>query len=68
MSIGSISSSTGKIKSTILISIRFGFRGTLLTTASGVPVDFAIASADRDDRDVLPFLVESGEYPDDSWR
>jgi len=41
----------------------FGFRGTLLTTANGVPVDFAIASADRDDRDVLPYLVERGEYP-----
>ena len=41
----------------------FGFRGTLLTTASGVPVDFAIASAAIDDRDVLPCLVERGEYP-----
>ena len=41
----------------------FGFRGTLITTAKGVPVDFAIASADRDDRDVLPYLVERGEYP-----
>ena len=41
----------------------FGFRGTLLTTANGVPVDFGITSADRDDRDVLPLLVERGEYP-----
>ena len=40
----------------------FGFRGTLITTASGVPVDFGITSADRDDRDVLPLLVERGEY------
>ena len=41
----------------------FGFRGTLLTTARGVPVDFAIASADIDDRDVLPHLLERCEYP-----
>ena len=41
----------------------FGFRGTLITTAAGIPVDFAIASADRDDRDVLPYLVELSEYP-----
>ena len=41
----------------------FGFRGTLITTAIGVPVDFAIASADRDDRDVLPYLAQRGEYP-----
>ena len=41
----------------------FGFRGTLITTASGVPVDFGITSADRDDRDVLPHLAERGEYP-----
>lgn len=41
----------------------FGFRGTLITTASGVPIDFAIASADIDDRDVLPCVVERGEYP-----
>ena len=40
----------------------FGFRGTLITTANGVPVDFALASADRDDPDVLPCLVERGEY------
>ena len=28
-----------------------------------MPVDFAIASADRDDREVLPVLVEGGRYP-----
>lgn len=41
----------------------FGFRGTLITTAIGVPVDFAIASADIDDRAVLPYFLERGEYP-----
>ena len=41
----------------------FGFRGTLITTASGVPVDFGITSADRDDRDILPALAQRGEYP-----
>ena len=41
----------------------FGFRGHLITTAAGVPVDFAIASANIDDRDVLPVLVERGRYP-----
>ena len=41
----------------------FGFRGTLITTANGVPVDFCMTSADRDDRDVLPLLAERGEYP-----
>ena len=41
----------------------FGFRGTLITTANAVPVDFCITSADRDDRDVLPLLAERGEYP-----
>ena len=40
-----------------------GFRGSLITTVSGVPVDFAIAPADRDDRDVLPLLCERGTYP-----
>ena len=40
-----------------------GFRGHLIITAAGVPVDFAIASADRDDREVLPVLVEGGRYP-----
>ena len=41
----------------------FGFRGTLITTANGVPIDFGITSANRDDRDVLPLLAERGEYP-----
>ena len=41
----------------------FGFRGTLITTANGVPIDFGITSADKDDRDVLPSLVERGKYP-----
>ena len=41
----------------------FGFRGTLITTATGVPIDFGITSADRDDRDILPLLAERGEYP-----
>ena len=41
----------------------FGFRGHLITTVDGVPVDFAIASANRDDRDVLPLLSERGRYP-----
>ena len=40
-----------------------GFRGHLTTTGTGVPVDFAIASADRDDREVLPLLSERGVYP-----
>ena len=40
----------------------FGFRGTLITTVMGVPVDFGIASADIDDRDVLPYLAQRGEY------
>ena len=39
-----------------------GFRGHLITTGIGVPVDFAIASADIDDREVLPLLCESGRY------
>ena len=41
----------------------FGFRGHLITTGAGVPVDFAIASANIDDREVLPLLVERGRYP-----
>ena len=41
----------------------FGFRGHLITTGTGVPVDFAIASADIDDREVLPLLCERGRYP-----
>ena len=40
----------------------FGFRGHLITTADGVPVDFAIASADRDDREVLPVLSQGVGY------
>ena len=40
-----------------------GFGGHLITTGTGVPVDFAIAPADRDDRDVLPLLCERGTYP-----
>ena len=39
-----------------------GFRGHLITTGIGVPVDFAIASADIDDREVLPLLCERGRY------
>ena len=41
----------------------FGFRGHLITTGTGVPVDFAIAAADIDDREVLPLLSERGRYP-----
>ena len=41
----------------------FGFRGHLITTDRGVPVDFAIASADIDDRDVLSVLSQGGRYP-----
>ena len=41
-----------------------GFRGHLMTTADGgFPVDFAIASADIDDREVLPLLCQRGQYP-----
>ena len=40
----------------------FGFRGHLITTGAGVPVDFVIASANIDDREVLPLLVERGRY------
>ena len=40
-----------------------GFRGHLITTVAGVPVDFAIASADIDDREVLSVLVQKGRYP-----
>ena len=40
-----------------------GFRGHLITTGTGVPVDFAIASADIDDREVVPLLCERGRYP-----
>ena len=41
-----------------------GFRGHLITTVDGgFPVDFAIASADIDDREVLPVLCHRGRYP-----
>ena len=40
-----------------------GFRGHLITTGTGVRVDFAIASADIDDREVAPLLSERGQYP-----
>lgn len=40
-----------------------GFRGHLITTGTGVPVDFAIASADIDDREVVALLSERGRYP-----
>ena len=40
-----------------------GFRGHLITTGTGVPVDFAIASADIDDREVARLLSERGAYP-----
>lgn len=39
-----------------------GFRGSVITTAYGLPVDFAIATADTDDREVLPLLCERGTY------
>ena len=41
----------------------FGFRGHIITTINGLPVDFAIVSANIDDRDVLPLLCERGRYP-----
>ena len=34
-----------------------------MTTYYGLPVDFAIANADIDDRPVLPLLSERGRYP-----
>ena len=40
-----------------------GFRGSLITTVQGIPVDFAIASADIDDREVLPMLCQRDPYP-----
>ena len=40
-----------------------GFRGHLITTDAGVPIDFAIASADIDDREVLRVLSQGGRYP-----
>ena len=41
----------------------FGFRGHVITTVEGVPVDFAIASANIDDRQVFALLAERGRYP-----
>ena len=41
----------------------FGFRGHLMMTCYGLPVDFAIANADIGDREVLPLLCERGRYP-----
>ena len=38
-----------------------GFRGSVITTAYGLPVDFAIATANTDDREVLPLLCERGK-------
>ena len=35
----------------------------MITTVDGLPVDFAVASADIDDREVLPLLSERGRYP-----
>ena len=40
-----------------------GFRGSVITISYGLPVDFAIATADTDDREVLPLLCERGTYP-----
>ena len=34
-----------------------------MTTCYGLPVDFAIANADIDDREVLPLLCQRGRYP-----
>ena len=41
----------------------FGFRGTAIMMTNGLPVDFAIAPADTDDREVLRLLAERGRYP-----
>ena len=41
----------------------FGFRCSVITTDYGVPVDFAIACANIDDRAVLEALCERGKYP-----
>jgi len=41
----------------------FGFRCSLITTGLGVPVDFCLTAANRDDRAVLPHLVERGVSP-----
>ena len=39
-----------------------GFRGGVITTTYGLPADFAIAPADTDDREVLPFKREYHTY------
>ena len=36
-----------------------GFRCSLITTSYGLPVDFAVASADTDDRNVLPYVISN---------
>lgn len=41
----------------------FGFRGSIITTSYGLSVDFVIAPADTDDREVLPLFCERGTYP-----
>ena len=41
----------------------FGFRGHLISTAAGIPVDVAIASAHIDDREVLRVMSENRRYP-----
>ncbi len=41
----------------------FGFWGHVVATVAGVPVDFAIASANIDDRQVFPLLAARGRYP-----
>lgn len=41
----------------------FGFRGSVVNTTDRLPVDFAIATADTDDREVLPLFCERGTYP-----
>ena len=47
------------------VSQRFwDLRGPLITTGTGVPVDFAMeTSADIDDREVVPLLCQRGAYP-----
>lgn len=40
-----------------------GFRASVITTAYGLPVDFAIATADTDDREVLPLFCERSTSP-----
>ena len=41
----------------------FGFRGHVVARVEGVPVDFAIGSANIDDRQVFPLLAARGRYP-----